>query len=507
MPPIPTPPGYDSARARLWLKEKVMEYEAMIISGDDMWEIAKDHMEEEIRENHLCLPDPAIKGELITLRQILRQKGVNIRKRQGVPVYKTFEEWLVLPEYEWQPDDLESLIKEFGVTKLPHFVTHMVDDYTRELRLKKVVNNETPSNANEPRHSTATAATSNTPISNVNATAPSNTAGIIGDTGKVAGGVASTHLPQQFNSISKMIDEDKKYSGTNDALDHKISFFRHACKTVNLQESDFFKTMVLMLKGPALDHFFEHTEVTSFDSMVVSLRKAFEGPEFKRSQLAKWNTLNYQKIRIENPTKSASQCIDTLVNELYAIRRNLNDAFKSKEVFQARIINACTGPKECEIAISTPPGELSTLINNLKSCVTTHIATHGDTFGTSANLAENVTDIHLVDRRYNRNQFGNRNGRFDRSGYRFGRDRPSFPRSNKDRKCYVCHKPGCWSTKHTQEERDESRKRIFNRARQYMTDMLDEKDDYEDSEDNDQYLIDNLENLDLDDPADLDVLD
>jgi hypothetical protein len=34
-------------------------------------------------------------------------------------------------------------------------------------------------------------------------------------------------------------------------------------------------------------------------------------------------------------------------------------------------------------------------------------------------------------------------------------------------------------TKHTQEVRGESRKRIFNRAWQYMTDIFDEEDDYE----------------------------
>jgi hypothetical protein len=511
MAPTPTPPGYDGARARLWLKEKVTEYEAMIISGDDMWEIAKDHMKEEIRENHLCLPDPAIKGELITLRQILRQKGVNIRKRQGVPVYKTFEEWLALPEYEWQLDDLESLIKEFGVTKLPHFVIHTVDDYTRGSRLKKVVNNETPSDANEPRHGTATAATSNTPISNVNATAPSNTAAIIGDTARVAGGVASTLLPQQFNSISKMINEDMKYSGTNDAFDHKINVFKDTCETINLLQPDYRKAMRFMLKGPALDHFFEHKDIITFDGMVASIREAFEGPDFKRSQLAKWNTLTYQKLRTENPTKSAPQCIDLLVSELYNIRRNLDDVFKSEKVLYARIIDACTGAKECHVAISNPPEKLPMLINNLKSSITTYIATYGDLFVGTVNMTEGVADTNLVDRRYNRNQFGNRNGRFGRSNYRFGRDRPTFPRSNKDRKCYVCQKPGCWSTKHTQEERDESRKRLFNRAeqrtRQYMTDMLDEEDNFEDPEDIDQYLNDTFKDLDLEDYEDLDVLD
>ena len=55
--------------------------------------------------------------------------------------------------------------------------------------------------------------------------------------------------------------------------------------------------------------------------------------------------------------------------------------------------------------------------------------------------------------------------------------------------CFVCHKEGCWSSNHTQEERDESRKRFkdkFNRrfnkhARQYITEYegVDDADDLE----------------------------
>jgi hypothetical protein len=228
---MPSPPGYDSAKAKEWVKEKVAEYGAMIISGDDMWEFAKDNMEEEIMENRLCLTDTALKSDLIALRKILRQKGVNIRKRQGVPVYKTFEDWLALPEFEWQADDLISLVKEFGASQLPYFITHMAKEFSEQAKQAKAANTETPSDASEPpRPSTATAATSNTPINNDNAATPINTTAIIGDTGIVAGGVALTFLPQQFDTISNVINEDMKYSGTNDALNHKISVFKTLVK-------------------------------------------------------------------------------------------------------------------------------------------------------------------------------------------------------------------------------------------------------------------------------------
>ena len=34
----------------------------------------------------------------------------------------------------------------------------------------------------------------------------------------------------------------------------------------------------------------------------------------------------------------------------------------------------------------------------------------------------------------------------------------------------MCHKEGCWSTKHTQEERDKSRKRFESQINQYIAD-------------------------------------
>jgi len=40
----------------------------------------------------------------------------------------------------------------------------------------------------------------------------------------------------------------------------------------------------------------------------------------------------------------------------------------------------------------------------------------------------------------------------------------------------VCNKEGCWSSKHTQEERDKSRKRFESRLNQYITEYEGEED-------------------------------
>jgi hypothetical protein len=44
----------------------------------------------------------------------------------------------------------------------------------------------------------------------------------------------------------------------------------------------------------------------------------------------------------------------------------------------------------------------------------------------------------------------------------------SYRPPQKTKKCFVCHKEGCWSSNHTQEERDKSRKKFENRINQYI---------------------------------------
>ena len=342
-----------------------------------------------------------------------------------------------------------------------------------------------------------------TPVTPVTPIIPNIVTTTANDTDGKTKAVTLSNLPQQISRISKFITDDSKYNGMNAALDHKMHVFKGICEMFDLPASDYRKAMRLTLKGPALDHYHEHENVTTFESMVASLRKAFEGPDFQRSQLAKWNTITYQKIRLEHPDMSASQCIDTLTNELYHTRRNLDDAFKSDTIMYTRIIDACTGSKECHAAIANPPRELPVLINNLKSCVTSYIATFGDPFTTSTmhvtDATDDTADTYLTDRRYNRNYSSNRFGRFNRpnnrNDNRFGRfnKRPDGDTSRNDRNsrsCYVCKKPNCWSTKHTQKERDDARDRYYNRARQYVADMLDDDDKSDGSNDIEQFMND-----------------
>jgi hypothetical protein len=516
---------YDSEKAKEWILSKTDYYKQSPLHSDDLWESASESIQEQIDQNLLYLADPALKDVLYDFRQVLRQKGVAIQKRRGLKLGTAIEDWLAKEYPEWSDDDLLSLMKDVGKDQLPYCLRYEIDE--RNLRnTDKYQEIEPPNAADEDRETEippkepsrtdttpTTTSNSNTdtasiPIDNTKALI------VVNDADEVTTAVIPTLLPQQYNVISKMIDGDMKYSGTNDALDHKINAFKDICETVNLPRSDYRKAMRLMLKGPALDHFFEHTNVITFNGMIASIREAFEGPDFKRSQLAKWNTLTYQKIRIENPAKSAPQCIDLLVNGLYAIRRNLDDAFKSETVLYARIIDACTGAKECHVAISNPSEKLPMLINNLKSSVTTYIATYGDPLVGSGStlITEGTTDAHLVDRRYNRNQFGGNRNQFggnNRFSRPFGRLKTPFPsNSRNNRNCYVCHRPDCWSTKHTQEERDNSRKQLINRARQYMTEMFDEEDDHEqESEDVDQYIKNTLQNFNLDDPVNFDAID
>jgi hypothetical protein len=63
------------------------------------------------------------------------------------------------------------------------------------------------------------------------------------------------------------------------------------------------------------------------------------------------------------------------------------------------------------------------------------------------------------------------------------------------KECFVCGKDGCWSTKHSKQERDKSikpfRDRYAKLERQYLIDCEGTEDNYED--DNYDYDIDNMD--------------
>jgi len=189
-----------------------------------------------------------------------------------------------------------------------------------------------------------------------------------------------------------------------------------------------------MLKGLALDYYYTDLmhQHLSFEELCSSMRGHFEDENYKRAVLSEWNLIDLESYRTTNHDKTVSQCFQLLLARLQELRHGLEADLQTEAFFHNKLITACRGMQECQIACSAPPPTLTGLISALKTSITAFEFSH-----------KNDSSIaYMTDWRYMRNDSRDNNRWQQRS------------RNNNDRKkCYICRREGCWSTKHTEGER------------------------------------------------------
>jgi hypothetical protein len=317
-----------------------------------------------------------------------------------------------------------------------------------------------------------------------------------GDSGST---VDARQLTRMYDSISRMMHDDMKYGGTKDSLRLSLEMFEDACQRVELPSSKYMTAMVYMLKDSARLHYYTHRAGKTYDEMKTSIRDMYEGPTYAHQLTMQWKNINFQRTRAENPTKSPTECIDKMIDDIMKLQCSLpGDGNKPRELYN-RLIDSMRDSKEFEMILSNPPSGTQALVHSMKTCIGTYMRFHAQGDSGNAFLTENATDsdIHMVDRRYK----GTDNRPYNRE-QRNGRDhgQKNSDRYKNEKRCFVCRKQGCWSTKHTREERDKARKRVEDFSRRYFTEAI-EDDGIEEEASNgtDQYLCDVFNQMDLDD--------
>ncbi|KAJ5135453.1 uncharacterized protein N7515_004731 [Penicillium bovifimosum] len=130
--------------------------------------------------------------------------------------------------------------------------------------------------------------------------------------------------------------------------------------------------------------------------------------------------------------------------------------------------DACRGVEECELCLFRPSSELEGLQAELRSAVANAtILPHSGQFQASEEY--DAYDHHWTDRTYGGRGHGYNRGGYSqgRGGYGYGNNRESGPRGGyrgarqgnggaRQKRCYICGKPGCWSKYHTGHERKRS---------------------------------------------------
>jgi hypothetical protein len=189
--------------------------------------------------------------------------------------------------------------------------------------------------------------------------------------------------------------------------------------------------------------------------------------------MSEWRETTLPRVIAEHPTKTRLECLEAMFDKLEKIQRGLTQVYQTEYSLRDQVISACRSVSECSLALYKPAPTYEGICAELRSAIGTAVCarestpqqfnTHQDDYPIDSS---NQHDHNWTDRTY-----GGR-GR----GYGRGYNQPR-PRGNqggtrgdsfqhdRQKKCYVCEKSNCWSTRHSLDER----KGAYNKFRQSAT--------------------------------------
>ena len=202
----------------------------------------------------------------------------------------------------------------------------------------------------------------------------------------------------------------------------------------------------------------------------------------------------------ENEDKSMIDCLNILVNELRHLQHGLSSELQNETFMQNHLIIECEEVPACQLACYKHSPTLADQITDLHTAINAYEKSHKSGTGT-----ENF----FTDRRYHRGSNNDRKFQPRQSSSRVlipyqSRSRP--PTNSRKKKCFVCGKEGCWSTNHTDKEKDEAMVRFKNklgrdvdkRPFHYITEIEGINPDQREEDDGLDDLDETMENFILD---------
>ena len=120
--------------------------------------------------------------------------------------------------------------------------------------------------------------------------------------------ISGPQLVQNAKLVSKVgknYNNGIRYNGTSSHFDYKLLIFHNVCQRFNLSREAYIRAFPYMLKGLAEAHYYNAVlSRLSFNNAYNSIRAYFQGPEYYRANLNKWNNLTLESITAKYPDKS-----------------------------------------------------------------------------------------------------------------------------------------------------------------------------------------------------------
>lgn len=282
--------------------------------------------------------------------------------------------------------------------------------------------------------------------------------------------------------FAKLWRKEMNYTGeVYNLLDEKVRYFLNTCANIGIRESQFHAAFNYILDGAALDFYsYQMSPRMTFAEMYWALHHHFETEVNREHYHSDWTTVTFLSMKALNPTGTNLEVLDQLLSKLKKCQRALGASFMAEDQLVSATIRACRGVQEFEFALYAPAQTFEQLRSQLRSSVIT-----SESRG-HRGAAQFQGSAYLADRNFHRPSSRPRTG-----------PAPSPRRPAGDTqwkaKCFICSKPSCWSSNHTPEERERS-KREWKRAKEFRREQGtfasflaeyegESEDDYDDEED------------------------
>ena len=265
------------------------------------------------------------------------------------------------------------------------------------------------------------------PVVNSPAGLPIVTSNEEGTSFQTASNRASYSLSSMMKSYAY---ESHKYSGSlRDNFEKKLKIFEERCEQCGISESEKPKAFSLMLTGVALEYYFSHVKgvISNFDAMVEKVKQRFLTEERTLTMTQEWESTSLSTYIKENPSLTKKEVARQDDFRLQELQICLPKEYRSDVILKNKLLSACAGIDECRLARQKVASTVEGVIADLHTSIST--ASTSSSQDTPNDL---LTALFTTTRK--------RVGNFTRS-----------PPTNKT--CYVCGKFGCYSSKHSTEEK------------------------------------------------------
>ena len=248
-------------------------------------------------------------------------------------------------------------------------------------------------------------------------------------------------------------------------FDDKVRIFLKACLSGHIKPSQFHAVFPRILAGRAEQYHVSNVDTEdTFAGAYGKLKVHFDTDANHQLYHKDWHLIEYTTIKREHPDKSPTEALELMFDKLQLCQRALGPAYAGGIPLRSQIIHACQRSPELAAALNKPAADPEEMMADLRATLAQYTAMNSQ-------FVADADDQYYLDRRYNNNHDRSRGrdnirgGSFDRGG------RGSFRRNNfgqRDKpwrkRCYICRKEGCWSTKHTDEEKRRMRSQYLSQC-------------------------------------------